>query len=62
MVTTCSPKPIRAASGQIVGHHLMPAKRRWRRAGRHVVQPEPYLAYGVLDLGVAAVVSLQFQE
>ena len=55
----------RRPAGQVVGHHLyrQPSAVGGETAGRHVVQPDAVLevAYGVLDLGVAAMVSLQFQ-
>ena len=52
-------------AGQVVGHHLY---RQPGAVGReaprgHVVQPDAVLevAYRILDLGVAAMISLQFQ-
>ena len=55
----------RGPAGQVVGHHLdgQPGAVGGEAAGRHVVQPDAVLevAYRILDLGVAAVVGLQFQ-
>ena len=49
-----------------MGHqlHRQPGPVGSESAGRQVVQPDAVLevAYGVLDLGVAAVVSLQFER
>ena len=56
--------PCRPA-GQVVGHHLyrQPSAVGGEAARRHVVQTDAVLevSNGVLDLGVAAVVGLQFQ-
>ena len=55
----------RRPAGQVVGHRLyhQPGGVGGEAAGRHVVQPDALLevAYRVLDLGVAAMVGLQFQ-
>ena len=55
----------RRPAGQVVGHHLyrQPSAVGGEAAGRHVVQTDAVLevSNGVLDLGVAAVVGLQFQ-
>ena len=55
----------RGPAGQVVGHHLdrQPGAVGGEAAGRHVVQPDAVLevAYLILDLGVAAMVCLQFQ-
>ena len=52
-------------AGQVVGHHLyrQPGAVGGEAARGEVVQPDAVLevAYRVLDLGVAAMVSLQFQ-
>ena len=57
--------PCRPA-GQVVGHHLyrQPGAVGGEAAGRHVVQTDAVLevSNGVLDLGVAAVIGLQFQR
>ena len=49
----------RCPTGQVMRHHLyrQPSAVGGEAAGRHVVQPDAVLevAYGVLDLGVAAV-------
>ena len=66
VVTTCSPRPVRAVqAGQVMRHHLY---RQLSGVGgetarRHVVQPHAVLqvSNGVLDLGMAAVVGLQLQ-
>ena len=50
------------SSGPGCAPSVPPARRRWRRAPRgHVVQPDAVLevAYRILDLGVAAMISLQ---
>ena len=56
----------RRPAGQVVGHHLyrQPSAVGGEAAGRHVVQTDAVLevSYGVLDLGVAAVVGLQLQR
>ena len=53
-------------AGQVMRHHLnrQPSAVGGESAGRHVVQPDAVLevAYGVLDLGVAAMISLQFEH
>ena len=65
MVTICSPKPMRARpAGEVVGHHLyrQPSAVGGESAGRQVVHsPKTVLevAYGILDLGVAAAHELQ---
>ena len=55
----------RGPAGQVVGHHLdgQPGAVGGEAARRHVVKPDTVLevANGVLDLGVAAMVGLQFQ-
>ena len=55
VITVRSPRPIRAVQPGAVGGE---ARRR------HVVQPDAVLevAYGVLDLGVAAMIGLQFSN
>ena len=55
VITVRSPRPIRAVQPGAVGGE---APRR------HVVQPDAVLevAYGVLDLGVAVMIGLQFQR
>ena len=60
VITICSPKPIRAVQRARLWAITCTASQVPRR---HVVQPDAVLevAYGVLDLGVAAVVGLQFQ-
>ena len=67
MVTICSPRPMRAVQrARVVGQHLyrQPGAVGGEAAGRHVVQPHAVLevAYRVLDLGVAAMISLQFEH
>ena len=56
----------RRPAGQVMRHHLarQPGAVGGEAPRRHVVQPHAVLevAYGVLDLGVAAVVGLQFQR
>ncbi len=56
----------RRPAGEVVGHHLyrQPGGIGGEAAGRHVVQPDAVLevAYGILDLGVAAMVGLQFEH
>ena len=53
-------------AGQVMRHHLnrQPGAVGGESAGRHVVQPDAVLevADGVLNLGVAAMISLQFQH
>ena len=53
-------------AGQVVGHRLyrQPGAVGGEAAGRHVVQSDTVLevAYRVLDLGVAAMISLQFEH
>ena len=55
----------RCPAGEIVCHHLhrQPSAVGGEAAGRHVVKPDTVLevSNGVLDLGVAAMVNLQFQ-
>ena len=67
VITVRSPRPIRAvqrarlcAITWIASQAPLAAKR----LRRHVVQPDAVLevAYGVLDLGVAAMIGLQFQR
>ena len=56
----------RCPTGQIMRQHLdgQPGPVGSESAGRQVVQPDAVLqvAYRVLDLGVAAMVSLQFER
>ena len=66
VVTICSPRPMRAVQrAKVVRHRLyrQPGAVGDEAARGEVVQPDAVLevAYRVLDLGVAAVVSLQFQ-
>ena len=65
VVTICSPRPMRAVQRARVGHHLyrQPGAVGGEAARGEMVQPDAVLevAYRILDLGVAAVVSLQFQ-
>ena len=53
-------------AGQVMRHHLdrQPGTVGGEAPLRHVVQPDAVLevAYGVLDLGVAAMIGLQFQR
>ena len=53
-------------AGQVVGHHLyrQPGAVGGEAARGEMVQPDAVLevAYGILDLGVAAMVSLQFEQ
>ena len=53
-------------AGQVMGHHLdrQPGSVGSEAAGGEMVEPDAVLevAYRVLDLGVAAVVGLQFQD
>ena len=53
-------------AGQVMRHHLdrQPGAVGGEAPRRHVVQPDAVLevAYGVLDLGVAAMIGLQFQR
>ena len=53
------------SSGRGMRHHLdrQPGSVGGETPRRHVVQPDAVLevAYGVLDLGVAAMIGLQFQ-
>ena len=53
-------------AGEVVGHHLyrQPGAVGGESAGRHVVQSDAVLevAYRILDLGVAAMISLQFEH
>ena len=66
VVAIRSPRPIRAVQrARLWPSSGWPARRRWRRSGRgEMVQPDAVLevAYGILDLGVAAMVSLQFEQ
>ena len=67
VVTICSPRPMRAVQpGQVVGHRLyrQPGGVGGEAARGEMVQPDAVLevSYRVLDLGVAAVVGLQFQR
>ena len=67
MVTTCSPRPIRAVQrARLWGHHLhrQPGGVGGEAARGEMVQPHAVLEVsdGVLDLGVAAMVGLQFQS
>ena len=56
----------RRPAGQVMRHHLyrQPGAVGGEAPRRHVVQPDAVLevAYGVLDLGVAAMIGLQFQR
>ena len=65
VVMICSPRPMRAVQGQVVGHRLyrQPGAVGGEAARGEMVQPDAVLevAYRVLDLGVAAMISLQFQ-
>ena len=59
VITVRSPRPIpRRPAGQVMRHHLarQPGTVGGEARRRHVVQPDAVLevAYGVLDLGVAA--------
>ena len=53
-------------AGQVVGHRLyrQPGSVGGEAAGRHVVQSDTVLevAYRILDLGVTAMIGLQFQH
>ena len=67
VVAIRSPRPIRAGpAGQVVGHRLdgQPGAVGGEAARGEMVQPDAVLevAYGILDLGVAAMVSLQFEQ
>ena len=67
VVTTCSPRPIRAVQRAMLwAHHLyrQPSAVGGETAGRHVVQPDAVLEVsdGILDLGVAAMTGLQFEQ
>ena len=66
MVTTCSPRPIRAVQrARLCAHHLdrQPGGVGGEAARGEKIQPDAVLevVYRVLDLGVAAMISLQFQ-
>ena len=65
VVAIRSPNPRRPA-GQVVGHRLdgQPGAVGGEAARGEMVQPDAVLevAYGILDLGVAAMVSLQFEQ
>ena len=66
VVAICSPRPIRAVQRARLWAITCTASQAplaAKRAGRHVVQTDAVLevSNGVLDLGVAAVVGLQFQ-
>ena len=56
----------RRPAGQVMRHHLarQPGAVGGEARRRHVVQPDAVLevAYGVLDLGVTAMIGLQFQR
>ena len=56
----------RRPAGQVVGHHLyrQPGAVGGEAAGRHVVQSDAVLEVsdGILDLGVAAMIGLQFEH
>ena len=56
----------RCPASEVVGHHLhrQPSPVGSESAGRQVVQPDAVLEVsdGVLNLGVAAMVSLQFER
>ena len=67
VVTICSPSADAGCpAGQVVGHRLyrQPGAVGGEAAGRHVVQSDTVLevAYRILDLGVAAMISLQFEH
>ena len=65
MVTIRSPRPIRAVQRQVVRHHLyrQPGGVGGEAPRGEIVQPDAVLQVsdGILDLGVAAMVGLQFQ-
>ena len=56
----------RCPAGQVVRHHLyrQPGAVGGEAAREEMVQPDAVLevAYGILDLGVAAMVGLQFEQ
>ena len=67
VVTICSPRPMRAVpAGQVVRHHLyrQPGAVAGEAARGEMVQPDAVLevAYRILDLGVTAMIGLQFQR
>ena len=67
VVTTCSPRPMRAVQrAKVVGHHLyrQPGGVGGEAARGEMVQPHTVLEVsdGILDLGVAAMVGLQFEH
>ena len=67
VITVRSPRPIRAVQRArlcAITWTASQAPLAAKRARRHVVQPDAVLevAYGVLDLGVAAMIGLQFQR
>ena len=67
MVTTCSPRPMRAVQRArlcAITCTVSQAPFGGEAARRHVVQPDAVLevAYRILDLGVAAMISLQFEH
>ena len=67
VVAIRSPRPIRAVQrARFVGHRLdgQPGAVGGEAARGEMVQPNAVLevAYGILDLGVAAMVSLQFEQ
>ena len=67
VVTICSTQADAGCpAGQVMRHHLdrQPGAVGGEAPRRHVVQPDAVLevAYGVLDLGVAAMIGLQFQR
>ena len=67
MVAIRSPRPIRAVQrARFVGHHLyrQPGGVGGEAARGEMVEADAVLevAYGILDLGVAAMVSLQFKQ
>ena len=67
VITVRSPRPIRAVQRArlcAITWTASQAPLAAKRPRRHVVQPDAVLevAYGVLDLGVAAMIGLQFQR
>ena len=66
MVTSCSPSPMRVGPAcQVVGQHLhrQPGAVGGEAAGGEMIESDAILevANGILDLGVAAMIGLQFQ-
>ena len=67
MVTICSPRPMRAVQRARLCAIACTASQGavgGEAAGRHVVQSDTVLevAYRILDLGVTAMIGLQFQH